>query len=326
MLRRPNRPFGLLLIAVALSLVVRLGRGEEARWLDLTWEAPPPCPAGHDIEAEITRLVGKPARERGTLRAFVQVTGSDEEGWRARVRSEYAGRSGERVLSGTTCRAIAKAAALVIALTIDSNAGKLEESTQPTPREREQPPPSAAPDTVVRPGPAARAAPSVWFIGLGPRSELGLLKEPGIGLELGFGALIPAGSLEISGAAYLPESITVRQTGAGGRFVLLSAGLRLCPHLARSGIELFACAGASFDRLSAEGFGVTSPGSAVANLVTFALGPRVDIPLSAAFRLTLGIDGNYTPGRASFVIENVGRVHTATQLGMAERLLLTWYP
>ncbi len=310
-----------MLLAVVWAWFPRAGHADDARWLDLTWQAPPPCPAAQEIEREIARLVGNPAAERGTLRALVEVTGSDDEGWRARVRSEYAGQSGERVLSGTNCRAVAKAVALVIALTIDSNAGKREMPAAPPVREREVPAP-APPATPPPPPPG----PSPWFIALGPRSELGLLKEPGIGFELGLGARIPAGALELTGAAYLPQSITVQHTAAGGRFLLVGAGLRLCPRIARGGIDLFACAGASFDRLSAEGFGVTSPGSAVANLVTFMLGPRVDVALNGTLRLSFGIDANYTPGRASFVLQNIGRVHTATQLGISERLQLVWYP
>src|SRR5204862_3582552 len=89
--------------------------------------------AGGEIEREVTRLVGATHREGGTVRAVVDVTVSNDQTWRARVRTEYGGALGDRTLEGATCRAVARASALPISLTIDSSAGTIEEPPPPPP-------------------------------------------------------------------------------------------------------------------------------------------------------------------------------------------------
>ena len=321
MLTRATRRFG---TSLALALAV-LGapfavQAEEGRWLELTWRAPPDCPPASEIEKEITRLVGSSRREGATVRAVVDVTGSDEQGWRANVRTEYRGETGDRTLEGATCRAVARAAALVIALPVDSKAHPPEPPPPPPP-----PPEPIVKPPVVVPTPLPAERPLRWFVAIGPRSEVGLLQSPGFGLGIGLGARIPLASIELFGAGYLPQSTTVDGSAAGGRFTLVSAGVRLCPRLVRGMVEVFACASASLDRLSAQGFGVTTPGSASTTLATVLVGPGVDFSLTRAHRLRLGVDATYTPGNARFVLANVGPVHTAAKYGGVARLELGWY-
>lgn len=314
-----TRPLASSVALVLLALWPRAGRADEGRWLELSWQAPVDCPNRADIEREIARLVSSAPRVEGTLRAAVNVTRGDGPGWRARVRTDYAGELGDRTIEGPTCRAVAKAAALVISLTIDSNAGKVDVLPPPVRREPDLPaPPPAVPEP---PSPA----PVRGFVAFGPRSEMGLLLKPGLGVELAVGARIPAGSLEIAGVAYLPQNTTVAGTTAGGRFTLLSVAGRLCPRIVRGTIELFVCVGGSFDRLSAQGFGVTSPGSATTNLATMSIGPGMEFRLTRALWLTVGVEGGYTAGTARFVLDNIGPVHSAARIGGSARLELASY-
>jgi hypothetical protein len=313
-----------LATSVALALIplwATSAHADEGRWLDLSWQAPPECPPGADIEREITRLVGTSPRVKGGLRAVVDVTG-DEHGWRARVRTDYAGELGDRTIAGATCRAVAKAAALVISLTIDSNAGKVDTTPTPPPA-----PPRREPEIFLPPpvAPPAAPIPVHGFVALGPRTEMGLLANPGFGVELALGARIPMGSLELAGAVYLPQNVTAAGGSAGGKFTLLSLGGRACPRLVRGDVELFACAGGSFDRLSAQGFGVSTPGSNATNLVSVTLGPGMDFLLARGLWLVVAGDATYTPGHARFVLENIGPVHTASRFGGSARLQLAWY-
>jgi hypothetical protein len=321
MLPRGNRRLASS-VALALSLLApTLARAEEGRWLELSWQAPPECPPGADIEREIVRLVGTSPRVKGALRAVVDVSG-DEHGWRARVRTDYAGELGDRTIEGATCRAVAKAAALVLSLTIDSNAGKVDTPPPAPPKREPEPPPAPPPIVVPLPTPPI---PVRGFLALGPRSEMGLLQNPGFGLELAAGASVPAGSLELAGALYLPQNVTVSGTTSGGRFTLVTLGGRICPRIVRGPVELFACAGGSFDRLSAQGFGVTIPSSNATSLFTLSLGPGMDFLLARGLRLVVAADATYTPGHARFTLDNVGEVHTASRFGGTTRLQLAWY-
>jgi hypothetical protein len=309
-----------LRLALALGMLwARSGRADEPRLLDLTWRAPAECSMGAEMERRIARLSGTAPRDRGVLRAVVDIW-ADERGWHAHVATDYGGEAGERTLEGPTCHAVARAAALVIALTIDSNAGHLDE-LPPPPNGRER-------DSVPKPTRVTEAAHRSLVRGsvaAGPRSELGLLQSPGFGIEIALGARVPAASLEIVGAGYLPENITVPNTGVGGRFTLLTVELRACPNLLRGSIELFACASAGLGRLSAEGFGVTAPGSAATTLGILAVGPGVGFFLSPVHRLGIGGDVTYAPGRARFVLQNIGLVHQAAQIGGSARFEVTWY-
>ncbi len=309
------------LVASCLTLAVHAfaqpAVAQELPWLDLTVRAPSTCPLGSEIEREITRLVGDAPRDKGRLKATIDITGSDDRTWRARVQSEYGGEGGERVLEGGTCRAVARAAALVVALTVDSHAGAIDEP----------PPPPKPPEILLPPSPPPPAPVSKrqrWFVLFGARTEAGLLPHLGAGVGVGAGLRFPLGSFEVAGATYLPERTTLPGTAAGGRFSLLSVGGRACPQIIGAAVDLFACVGVQWDRLHAEGFGVTAPGSAVANLTTFTLGPRVDFLPRRKVRASFGIDANYTPGHASFALDNLGRVRTAAQIGASARLDVVW--
>jgi hypothetical protein len=229
---------------------------------------------------------------------------------------ETGGEISERSLSAPTCRALEKAAALVIAITIDPRAA----SGEPPP-----PPPSPPVETVPPkpPPPVARETPRAlkFFAALGPATEIGLLPNLGVGGELGVGLRLPVVSAELAGAIYAPESTNVKGP-AGGRFTLASAGLRLCGRILEGQVALFGCADTFTHRLAAKGFGVTVPGSAATTLVAFGLGPRVDIHLGPTFFVLFEVAASYVPGRANFVLDNVGRVYTATHVGMNGRLAL----
>jgi hypothetical protein len=160
-----------------------------------------------------------------------------------------------------------------------------------------------------------------WLAAVGPATEVGLLPQLSLGGELDIGLRLPAISGEVSGALYAPQSTTVRGS-TGGRFTLASAGVRACGRVFGGQVELFGCADTHVNRLAAHGFGVTSPGSAATTLVTFGLGPRVDVRLGPTLFVLFEISASYAPGRANFVLDNVGRVYTATHLGMNGRLAL----
>src|SRR5260221_2291906 len=250
--RRTSLPFplGAALIGscVALALLAFAPRAfaQDLPWLELTVRAPPDCPTGLEVEREITRLVGDAPRDKGRLKATIEIAASNDRTWRARVQSEYGGEGGERILEGGTCRAVARAAALVVALTVDSHAGALEEPPPPPkPPEILLPPPPPPPQPAPQPLP--------WVARLAARTEAGLLPHIGAGVGIGTGLRIPLGSLEVTGAAYLPERTTLPGSAAGGRFSLLSLGARACPQVIGAAVDLFACAGFQWDRLRAEG-------------------------------------------------------------------------
>ena len=76
--------------------------------------------------------------------------------------------------------------------------------------------------------------------------------------------------------------------------------------------------------MQAEGYGVTTPGSASALLGTAAFGPRVDFPLNDVLRLSLSAEVTHTFSEANFRLDNVGNVHRTPRWGGSARAHVAW--
>lgn len=112
-------------------LVAMHARADEP--LELEWNAPAGCPKQEDVLAEVRRIVGS-----GEVRRKVHATANvstESSRWSLSLRTED---GGERTLDGHSCKAVASAAALVLALTLQTDA---------------PPPPSATPSASVPPLP-----------------------------------------------------------------------------------------------------------------------------------------------------------------------------
>jgi hypothetical protein len=305
-------------LAVALLagvLTPRRARGEPPRTFDLSWQAPAACPTSQEIEREIARLIGSTSQNRATVRASAEVMKTDVD-WRVRIRIQDGDHVSERSFDGPTCRAVGKVASLIIALAIEPNAGAAPEPVAP-PRERPEPQvPPARPESAE---PALRG-----FVAAGALTEIHLLPRAGFGLELGTGLRLPALSIELRGGALLPQPTDVPSVDAGGRFSHFNLGLRVCARIVLRAPELFACASGILDIVHADGYGVTAPGSATALLGTAALGPRLDLPLAEAFRLSLSVEAAHTFSEANFRLDNVGNVHRTPRWGGSARAHVAW--
>ena len=96
--------------------------------LALAWEVPAEaaerCPTTEQVDAEVQRLLGEAASPSEALPVRAEVTllpadAAAPERWQLRLRVGEEGDAGERTLEGESCRAVAEAAALIVALTIE---------------------------------------------------------------------------------------------------------------------------------------------------------------------------------------------------------------
>jgi hypothetical protein len=298
-------------------LSTRSVHAEPGRPFELAWQAPPTCPTGPEVEREIARLIGDFSRHRATVRAVAEVTRREDD-WRVQIHIQDGNHLSERSFDGATCRAVTKVASLIIALAIEPNAGTPPESAPPAPREKPEPTPSP-------PRPAQPTEPSLrGFVAAGPLTELRLLPRVGFGLEIGVGIRMPSLSIELRGDALLPQPADVPSSAAGGRFSLVTAGLRACARIVPRAPEIFGCAAGFLDRVHADGYGVTTPGAATALLGTAGLGPRIDFALSDVLRLSLAAEATHTFSEANFRLDNVGNVHRTPRWGGSARAHVIW--
>jgi hypothetical protein len=145
------------------------------------------------------------------------------------------------------------------------------------------------------------------------------------GFELGAGLRWPAIAVDVRGGATLAQSADLPTAAAGGNFSLWTAGLRVCARVVPGATEWFVCATGLVDRVKADGYGVTTPGSATALLAAAGLGPRIDVALADAWRLYVAGEATYAFSEASFRLDNVGNVHRTPRFGGSARLGVAFF-
>ncbi len=69
------------------------------------------------------------------------------------------------------------------------------------------------------------------------------------------------------------------------------------------------CAGAEVDRVTGQGFGVTSPASGSSTLGAAALGVLLDVPLASKFSAEMRAGAAVPFTRSPFYFEHLGTVH-----------------
>ncbi|MET0594651.1 MAG: hypothetical protein ABW133_18265 [Polyangiaceae bacterium] len=309
-----RRALAAVVLAAAIFSAER-GRADTGRIFELDWQAPAGCPTSAEVEREITRLIGIGQRNRSTVRAMAKVTGKDAD-WRVQIRLHDGDIASERLFEGSTCRAVTKVASLIIALAIEPNAGSTPEALPP-PKEKPEPPPPPAPPPLERREPKVRG-----MLTAGSFAEFALLPQTAWGFEMGAGVRFPSISIDVRGGATLAQSAEVPTLPAGGKFSLLTAGLRICGRVVPGSTELFVCATGLVDRVSGEGYGVTAPSTATTIFGAAGIGPRLDIALAEMWRVMLAGEATYTFGEASFRLDNVGNVHRTPRFGGSARLSL----
>jgi hypothetical protein len=84
--------------------------------LDLEWTAPPECPSGEDVRAEVERIAGRATGPRRHVEARGQVERTERGAWRVTLTTRVEGGGGRRTFEAESCRAGADAAALILAI------------------------------------------------------------------------------------------------------------------------------------------------------------------------------------------------------------------
>jgi hypothetical protein len=217
----------------------------EAAALELSWLSPPECPTGKVIRDEAVRLASADGRPLPSVRAKVTVQ-RDESDYVLTLTTGAAGPNSIQTFRAGTCRAVAQAAAVTLALLLNP-AGASHSSAGP-----EQAPQSRR-ASAREPSRPIRAA-AIGLVG----AQFGLLPKigPTFGAELG----IYYGPASVwLGGAYGPLQRTMLegQPNVGGELALGQAMLYGCWALTARSPRLNLCAGLDFSRVSGHGVGVT---------------------------------------------------------------------
>jgi hypothetical protein len=246
--------------------------------LDFTWSAPEACPTREAVIAELNRAVDAGGKELPplTARALVQQDGTT---WRLELFTEMDGRQGSRVLQADSCEGLARAATLVLALTLGEGLARRQqaeaEAKAAPPPQPPEPPPEPAPAATPASAPAAHSlAWAAVSAGTDPLGEFG----PGLALGLAWQpSLLQAG---VRLGASLPRSSTFSGSANQVRAFAFNVDLTLCLAPTLESFQLLGCLNAGFIALQAKGQGTVADSSALIPL--YQLGP------SAGARVLIG--------------------------------------
>ena len=238
---------------------------------DFSWTAPETCPTRADVVAELSKAVDSGGRELPPLTAHAVVV-QDGATWRLELMTEMDGRRGTRLLEADSCEGLARAATLVLALTVGEG---LERRRQAEVEARAAPPPPPKVPPPAPPPAQRRSEPTRMLLSaavavgsdplgtFGPSMMVGIAFQPNL---LKFGARVEAA---------LPRSTQFLDSGAGGdvQSVSNTFDLQVCLAPTLEPLEFSACALGAVTVLDAEGQGTALDSRA--NLPLYSIGPSV---------------------------------------------------
>lgn len=304
-----------LLASSALSSRLAEAQSPTPDAFTLEWIAPPGCPDQAAVTASIRELLrARPEPQRRTLRARAAVE-NDGEAWTLRVRTGDGDEDRERVVPGADCAELADAAAVIVALAVDTALHErppppapLPASAAPVPT---RPPAPGEADQAAapaeRPGPAVVASAGVF----GAFDAVALpAPAPGLGVEIGVGL----GRLGIAAhGTWLPsQRATIEGSRAGGDVSLLLGGATLRYRVLRAPLELDAALAFEVGSLHAEAVEAPEvPDVSEGRVLWLAPGAglRAGYPISPHWVVQLGAMALFPLSRERFVVLGLGEVH-----------------
>jgi len=303
----------------------------------ITWDALPSCPSKDEVQYEIERVLGGPPNpeSRRYLRAEARVSRFGS-GFHLHLITDLGGAVGERDLDGPTCGAVARAAALIVALTFDPDAvarqaRAVARGSSPAPPA----PPSAAPASpppplperaaVIPPAPlrpptpppraeepAAKPRPP-FVLGLTGAIGVGALPEVGGAFGGRVGVILGRVRVDLGGSFWPEKTATLAaHPSEGGRVRLATGEATGCYALLRNrALELSPCLGLELGSMAASSFGAESNGSGSALWVAPLAEVEAAVPIGRYVAAWLGLAAIVPALRPPFVFDPSGTVFTA---------------
>jgi len=270
-----------LLAAQAHQRSARAGEGAAISSLELSWDAPAPCPSREAVLAELSRAIGD-SRSAEKVQA------------RGRIRRDVSGsfvlslgiRSGrldsERKVEDASCDVVTAAAVVMLVLAIDPARGlgsaPLATSAEPEPERHEAapsdvPPPPPTPTEPTPAGKPAKPTPAsvpprapttskrrsfTLGVGIGPNVDVGTFGRPAMGARVGvYASFVEKLRVDVGLITWMPVQLTLEDRPVYGvRVSPAGAAARGCfLPISRGSTQLGACAGVDFMVARTTGFG-----------------------------------------------------------------------
>ncbi|HTA89685.1 MAG TPA: hypothetical protein VK745_08925 [Polyangiaceae bacterium] len=320
-----------LLCALGLIWPAR-ALAQDAQPVELRWDAPDGCPSSAAVLARVRQLAGPTKTTGAELRAEATISQPSDGQLHLRLVIHAGNLVGVRNIDGASCKDLAGAAAVALALLLSSQEPLSEReltgsatNQNPTnsakPRtDPENPAPSVAPPPPA-PKPSNSRAPSTEATP--PRAQRGLLlapfgalsigplRQPSLGLGLAAGASFERWRVLAQGTLWSRQHATATNLldEYGADLDRFGIGLRGCRNLSSGRFELAPCLTVSLQHLSARGNGAhVTPLSNDATWIAAGVGLRLGVLVAPWLRLVAGIDGEVETSRPEIGIADIGSV------------------
>jgi hypothetical protein len=225
---------------------------------DLGWNAPPECPTRDEVLAEVDRVLAGSRETRIPAAANADVAATVNGRWSAVLRINARDGQGERRFEADTCREIASATALILAVTVENGA-------PPPPAQalvHEEPPATVSVKRAMpeeaRSVPPARVSQALAAVA-GLIDDGAMPRAPAGGMELALGGRLAfsKGYLRaLAGLAVYPTQTTATgSAGESAKISLLEVSVRACGLIPRGRFEWGPCLGGEIESMSASGAG-----------------------------------------------------------------------
>jgi hypothetical protein len=325
---------------LATDAVGPSAKGIGDREVSLVWSAPEGCPDETYVKGEIERLLSQSLDRRGIAVNMIVTRDRGVYSLSVDLRSPV---GGIRALEHRDCAAVARAAALVIALAIDADAVAVldERSETPAPseppsveRERVSTPPVSRPKEPIRAALESDVADTpVSSVEtrsrIAPHVSLGTHVEATLSPNAAWGLLISLGInnawfLAEVGAAAIPSHVVKlpgSEVGAALEILLVQADV--CAGELQGTINVAFCVAAREYWVRATGRGVDEVLEPTALVFSMTAGPLIALRLGD-WRLSGIVNGVVPFVRPSFVVDNAeGVVFRPRVVGLSARMALS---
>jgi hypothetical protein len=275
----------------------RPARAQEAAGFAFSWQAPVGCPNTGEVRAEIARLLGGTIGvvPGGGLQARAVVTHAAT--WAVALETTSAGQAGQRSLEAGSCRELANATALIIALMIDPDAVAAH-APPPAP-----PLPASAPSP-----PASEPARTLdAHVGIIIAGTQGTLPSPDVGVGASVGLSGRRWRIDLRASYGLRRDQTATASfppGGHGQFNFFSTLLAGCWNLGGPGVAWGPCAVGEFGVMSAKGIGVDRALPAQVPWWAVGAGGFAAIPLARRWAVPIHLDALVPLHRSEYVFRD----------------------